>query len=181
MVNLLIALVFSTALAAQLVDRDFLPRYYGLAGPEDPSLQRRQSCGSSSKVCGDGCIPSTYTCCEDDDGAGCRPGTRCFVDGLGTPGCCPIGDSCGLGGGISTNTISGDIPTLGPIDDGDSTLPTETSGGGGGLFTTPTDTATDTPSFLLPQPTKGSGAVGFRDQGSLAVCFAGVVGAAFVL
>lgn len=62
---------------------------------------RQEICRESSKVCGSGCIPRSYTCCPRFSG-GCEPGYYCRVGSDGVGGCCRIGRVCHGPGGIST-------------------------------------------------------------------------------
>jgi hypothetical protein len=55
-------------------------------------------CASGDKVCGEVCIPSTYTCCPDLEG-GCAANTVCQKGGNGVYGCCPSGNTCTGDGG----------------------------------------------------------------------------------
>ncbi|EFQ33756.1 GPI anchored serine-threonine rich protein [Colletotrichum graminicola] len=60
------------------------------------------SCSDSGlKVCGDGCIPLTYTCCPDQQG-GCPLSSTCWLGTNGAYGCCPIGRRCTGPGGVDT-------------------------------------------------------------------------------
>ncbi|KAK5064482.1 hypothetical protein LTR84_000315 [Exophiala bonariae] len=55
-------------------------------------------CASGDAVCGEFCIPSTYTCCPDLEG-GCAANTECQKGGNGVYGCCPTGNTCTGDGG----------------------------------------------------------------------------------
>lgn len=60
----------------------------------DPELFVRQSsCPSGEKICGSGCIPTSYTCCPDESG-GCPPTEYCGLADNGVYGCCPNGETC---------------------------------------------------------------------------------------
>lgn len=85
--------------------------FFGFALSQSPpislilqrSLEGRQSCSGSEKLCGSYCIPSSDICCVDSE-AGCPQGTYCTTGSNGQPGCCPTGEVCGGTGGITTNT-----------------------------------------------------------------------------
>jgi len=64
------------------------------------SLEPRQSCLSGSKVCGDYCILSSYTCCPDRQG-GCRASQYCSLGDNGEYGCCDDGEVCTGDGGVT--------------------------------------------------------------------------------
>ncbi|KAL6870133.1 hypothetical protein ACO1O0_001468 [Amphichorda felina] len=99
----------------------------------NPKLAPRQdyedppSCEDSDyTLCGEQCIPQSWTCCPREDG-GCPPGTECFIDGDGDgdgeTACCLYGD------------CDGHITTM------DSSLaPTPTTGYGTAAFTWVTTT-----------------------------------------
>ncbi|KAA8645411.1 hypothetical protein EYZ11_012053 [Aspergillus tanneri] len=75
-----------------------------LAGNIDAIVARQIStCEDHTgyKTCHSGCIPINYTCCPVLQG-GCEPGTYCTDEG-----CCPIGETCSGGGGISSGTLTG--------------------------------------------------------------------------
>lgn len=55
-------------------------------------------CASGDKVCGEFCIPTTYTCCPDLEG-GCAANTECQKGDNGVYGCCPSGNTCTGDGG----------------------------------------------------------------------------------
>lgn len=55
-------------------------------------------CATGDAVCGEFCIPSTYTCCPDLEG-GCAANTECQKGGNGVYGCCPSGNTCTGDGG----------------------------------------------------------------------------------
>lgn len=55
-------------------------------------------CASGDSVCGEFCIPSTYTCCPDLEG-GCAANTECQKGDNGVYGCCPSGSTCTGDGG----------------------------------------------------------------------------------
>ena len=55
-------------------------------------------CASGDKVCGEFCIPSTYTCCPDLEG-GCAANTECQKGDNGVYGCCASGNTCTGDGG----------------------------------------------------------------------------------
>lgn len=55
-------------------------------------------CSTGDAVCGEFCIPSTYTCCPDLEG-GCAANTECQKGGNGVYGCCPSGNTCTGDGG----------------------------------------------------------------------------------
>ncbi|KAL3602812.1 hypothetical protein FPOAC2_07124 [Fusarium poae] len=64
----------------------------------NPSLVPRQYCDPGHKLCAGGCVPSSYTCCAPAIVGACRPGTYCYTGQDNRPGCCPIGDTCLMGG-----------------------------------------------------------------------------------
>lgn len=68
-----------------------------------PELLKRQSdCPIGYKVCGEGCIFSTWTCCPREDG-GCPPTSVCGIADNNETGCCPIGRTCTGDAGVDTD------------------------------------------------------------------------------
>ncbi|MCJ1444559.1 MAG: hypothetical protein MMC23_005061 [Stictis urceolatum] len=76
----------------------------GQVAKRSPLLTSRQStdCYSTEKICGDGCILESYTCCPDQSG-GCPSYAFCDKGDNGEYGCCPEGESCSGDGGVNTD------------------------------------------------------------------------------
>jgi hypothetical protein len=55
-------------------------------------------CDSGDVVCGETCIPESYTCCPDKLG-GCKADEQCQMGDNDEYGCCPEGEICSGDGG----------------------------------------------------------------------------------
>ena len=56
------------------------------------------TCESGDVVCGETCIPESYTCCPDKLG-GCKANEQCQMGDNKEYGCCPEGEICSGDGG----------------------------------------------------------------------------------
>ncbi|RMZ85787.1 hypothetical protein DV737_g348, partial [Chaetothyriales sp. CBS 132003] len=132
-----------------------------------PSLFARTiSCESGDEVCGQTCIPSSYTCCPSGDG-GCPADTVCQTGDNGLYGCCPTGDICQGPGGAQW--------ILGDGNDGQSAT-------GSASVSIVVGTATATSAAALPDKTSGAAAAAahktLSGSGLLGLAVAVVVGMA---
>jgi hypothetical protein len=66
--------------------------------PISKLFARDVTCESGDVVCGDTCIPESYTCCPDKLG-GCRATEVCQMGDNDEYGCCPQGEICSGDGG----------------------------------------------------------------------------------
>ncbi|XEV01740.1 hypothetical protein FSHL1_007027 [Fusarium sambucinum] len=57
-------------------------------------VPRQSSCDEGEKLCANGCVPSSYTCCHPAAAGACEPGAVCYVGNNGLPGCCPADKDC---------------------------------------------------------------------------------------
>ncbi|KAL2441399.1 hypothetical protein ABEF95_014524 [Exophiala dermatitidis] len=88
------------------------------------------SCISNDdKVCGKFCIPSDYTCCQDDEG-GCSSSSVCQKGDNGVYGCCPKGKTCQGDGGAEFIDEDGD----GSSPSGTATKTGKSTSGAGPIF-----------------------------------------------
>lgn len=68
----------------------------------DPQSSENYGCDIVEDECGIYCIPSTFTCCPDEQG-GCPIDETCVLGDNGKYGCCPMFETCVGNGG--TNVV----------------------------------------------------------------------------
>lgn len=85
-------------------------------------------CESGDVLCGETCIPSTYTCCPDKLG-GCNADEQCQMGDNDEYGCCPEGEICsGDGGAEFIDEKSGGSSSSSSSTDGQAKASDNTSG-----------------------------------------------------